>query len=773
MNRRSRARRRSADSLSARTEVSQRADEPSAHQVHCGSTRVPRARRDRAAAKMGVNHGLPSAAEPQPSGVTTDYTDFTDKTFSIRDIRDIRGQKIFAKTKDSFLQWYGLHGFLLAVKSAASVVRNLNRLCLFFILLHPLSGWSAAEVTKEIIRPFGPNESMMRSLEENKQRQRQAAQTWKAFHDFQFVDRWEQSGIRFEQHPVDDAAKNYKAVHYDHGTGLAVADVDGDGRLDLYFVNQVGGNQLWRNLGQGKFENITGIAGVGLEDKICVTASFADIDNDGRPDLFVTTVKMGDFLFRNLGGGKFQDITVESGLSAGRPYHSSGAVFFDFNNDGLLDLFVTHVGVYTTNDKGRGGFYRGRADAFQGWRFPSRSEPSVLYQNLGGGKFKDVSKATGLEHRGWSGDATFCDVNEDGYPDLYVLSMSGEDRFYENDHGQGFRERTAAYFGKTPWGAMGVKFFDYNLDGRMDLFVTDMHSDMTGVQIRAGDKDYSAKFEKQKSEVWCSQEWTAENLARASNCILGNAFYQNQGQGRFIEVSDKIGAETYWPWGVSVGDVNADGYEDVLVTAGMGYPLRYAINSLLLNENGQRFVDSEWVLGVEPRPRLEKEFFTLDCSGEDKKNPLCQGKTGLVTVMGSTSSRSAAVVDLDDDGDLDIVTSEWSDHPQVLLSNLSEKKPIHYLKIKLIGTVSNRDGLGATVKVHFQIENQNPNSKVVCSRYQDGKSGYLSQSSMPLYFGLGEAKQIDRIEVLWPSGKKQILTENIPLNTLLTIMEER
>src|SRR5262249_32888403 len=151
---------------------------------------------------------------------------------------------------------------------------------------------------------------------------------------------------------------------------------------------------------------------------------------------------------------------------------------------------------------------------------------------------------------------------------------------------------------------------------------------------------------------------------------------------------------------------------------------------LLLNEKGQRFVDSEWVLGVEPRPRLEKEFFTLDCSGEDKKNPLCQGKTGLVTVMGSTSSRSAAVIDLDDDGDLDIVTNEWNDHPQVLLSNLSDKKQIRYLKIKLVGTQSNRDGLGATVKVHCQTESQNSNSNRVISRYHDGKSGYLSQSSV-------------------------------------------
>src|SRR5688572_8655786 len=153
------------------------------------------------------------------------------------------------------------------------------------------------------------------------------------------------------------------AVHYDHGTGIAVADVDGDSHLDVYFVNQLGGNQLYHNRGNGKFENVTAAAGVGLKDKICVTASFADVDNDGLPDLFVTTVRMRNFLFKNLGpegnrSCRFRDITAESGIAEGPVRHSSGAVFFDYNNDGLLDLFVANVGIYTTSDKGRGGFYR-------------------------------------------------------------------------------------------------------------------------------------------------------------------------------------------------------------------------------------------------------------------------------------------------------------------------------------------------------------------------------------------------------------------------------
>lgn len=623
-----------------------------------------------------------------------------------------------------------------------------------------------ASFAAEIINPYG-NTNALPALEANRRQQIEAARAWEIFHSFRFTDRVEESGLRFEQRPVDDGAKNYLAVHYDHGNGLATADVDGDGRPDFYFPNQIGGNQLWRNLGQGRFENITEQAGLGLEGKISVAASFGDIDNDGLPDLFVTTVRMGNHLFRNLGGGKFADISAAAGLAQRRPFHSSGAVFFDFNQDGLLDLFVANVGVYTRNERGRGGFYLGRRDAFSGWMFPNRSEPSILYQNLGGGKFEDVSKKMGLEHRGWSGDAAFCDLNQDGYPDLYVLSMSGDDQYYENEGGVRFVERTARYFPKTPWGSMGVKFFDYNLDGLMDLFVTDMHSDMSGAQIKAGDGDFSAAFEKQKSDVWCAADWTPEALRSAANNILGNAFFQNLGEGRFAEVSGKIGVETYWPWGITAADFNADGSEDLFITAGMGYPLRYAINSLLLNENGRRFVDSEFVLGVEPRKnnRIEKEFFDLDCSGEDKKHPLCRDRTGLITVLGATSSRSSAAADLDEDGDLDLVTNEWSDRPQVLVSSLADAKRIHYLKIKLVGTVSNRDALGATVRVRSGAK--------IYTRYHDGKSGYLSQSSLPLYFGLGESAQADRIEVQWPSGKKQAITQGIPVNALLTITEDR
>ena len=186
-----------------------------------------------------------------------------------------------------------------------------------------------------------------------------------------------QSGITFVNHIVDDSASDYKPCHYDHGAGIAVADVDGDGLYDIYFLSPTGGNELWKNLGGGKFKNITAEAGVGVPGRISVSAAFADIDNDGAPDLFVTTVRGGNILFHNDGHGHFTDITRESGING--KAHSSGAFFFDYNRDGLLDLLVCNVGKYTGEQIGAQGQYIAHPDAFFGHMFPERYEFPVLY----------------------------------------------------------------------------------------------------------------------------------------------------------------------------------------------------------------------------------------------------------------------------------------------------------------------------------------------------------------------------------------------------------
>jgi enediyne biosynthesis protein E4 len=573
-----------------------------------------------------------------------------------------------------------------------------------------------------------------------------------AFHGFQFTDRLSDSGISFKHRIVDDAGKTYKAAHYDHGNGLAIADVDGDGLSDIYFVNQVGGNQLWKNAGAGRFQDITASAGVAVPGKIGVSASFADIDNDGDPDLYVTTVRGGNLLFENDGRGRFQDISRVSGLDYRG--HSSAAVFFDYDRDGRLDLFLVNVGRYTTDTIGGDDYkyFVAFEDAFSGHLKPERAERSILYRNVGKNRFLDVSRQAGLADLSWSGDASAVDVNDDGWLDLYVLNMLGDNQYYENAGGKRFVRKSRQVFPRTSWGAMGIKVFDFNNDGRLDIFITDMHSDMS--------EEIPPDREKLKSVM----RWPVSFRGNGTTSIWGNSFFLKEGPGKFREVSDAIGMENYCPWGPSVGDLNADGYDDTFIASGMNYPERYMVNSVKLNDRGRRFVDAEFVLGIEPRTGgLATPWFELDASGKDSGHRDAAGAAGRVAVWGARGTRSAVIFDVDADGDLDIVTNEFNAAPMVLVSNLAEKTRVRYLEVKLAGTTSNRNGLGAVVTVAA--------GGSTYTKVMDGNSGYLSHSVYPLYFGLGGAEAVDSIDIRWPSGKKQTVASPIKMNSTIEVRE--
>ncbi len=587
--------------------------------------------------------------------------------------------------------------------------------------------------------------------------QQEAAKGYEVFHDFRFEDRVVDSGITFEHRIVADAGKAYKAVHYDHGNGVAAADVDGDGLTDLFFATQLGSNGLFRNKGDGSFEDITAGSGLEIGDAVSVAVAFGDIDNDGDPDLFVSTVREGNRLFENDGHGRFKDISAAAGVAY--KGHSSGAVFFDYDRDGLLDLFVTNVGVYTTDEQGPGDYWVGYPDAFSGQLKPERFETSVLYHNQGGNRFEDVTEAMGLLDNSWSGDASPIDVNQDGWPDLYVLNMQGHDEYYENNQGKGFVKKSRELFPATSWGTMGIIVFDYNNDGHMDIYTTDMHTDM--VQV------LDWKDEKNKMP----SHYPLDFLATDGKHVMGNALFRANGDGTFTEVSEDAGAENFWPWGLSYGDFNADGFQDVFIASSMNYPWRYGVNSLLLNEKGERFRDAEYLTGIEPRRdgRTAKPWFHLDCDGADSEHRGCEAwiggaRIGTYKVYGALGSRSSVVLDVDGDGDLDIVTNEFNAEPQVLISNLTDRKVVKYLTVKLEGRGSNRSGIGARVMVRAGGNSY--------TQVNHGKNGYLGQNDMPLYFGLGDAEAVDAVEVTWPSGQRQTVTGNIGINRALIIREE-
>ncbi|MCA0376068.1 MAG: CRTAC1 family protein [Gemmatimonadetes bacterium] len=599
--------------------------------------------------------------------------------------------------------------------------------------------------------------------------ERLLAGTAQTFTSFRFRDRQPESGITFTHQIVDDAGLTYKAVHYDHGTGLCALDADTDGRTDLFFVTQRGRNALYRNVGGGRFADVTDSAGLGATDRIGVSCAVGDIDNDGRPDLFLTTVRHGNQLFRNE-GGRFRDITAQAGV--GYVGHSSGAVFFDYDNDGRLDLFVANVGRYTANDTGRGGAYVGLTDAFHGHLHPDRAESSLLYRNLGDGRFAEVSAATGLIDRGWNGDATVLDVDGDGRPDLYVASMQGPDKLWRNVGGTRFVDETARWFPRTPFGAMGLATLDVDGDGQLDLFVTDMHSDMIDTYDPG---DFTSKTLRANASHIDAHLLGPDT----SRLILGNALFVRR-DDRYEESATRWNAETYWPWGASAADLNGDGWEDLFVTASMNFPYPYQPNDLLLNGSGKRFLQAAFALGVEPRRHgaTEQVWFTAACgpTGADRAQPMCdaclqggasaRGCTvdaqGKATMVGAKGSRASVVFDIDGDGDLDVVTNEFNTVPQVLLSDLSERRALHWLSVRLRGTASNRMGLGAVVTVTL------PGGRRLV-RAHTGQSGYLSHSDLPLWFGLDTADAAESIEVRWPSGRTQRVAG--PVKGALEIVE--
>jgi len=566
-----------------------------------------------------------------------------------------------------------------------------------------------------------------------------------------FRDIAAESGINFHMSFLPgEQGEFFKINLYDHGSGVAIGDFDGDGNDDIYFLNQLGANALYRNKGDGTFEDVTEQMRVGVPDRVCVSASFADYDNDGDQDLYVVSTRGGNILFRN-DNTYFQDVTEESGLA--HVGHSQIAIFFDYDRDSLLDLYVLQTAEWTTDvyDEQQ-KYYLGQGDLGGVARSPVES--NILYKNQGNGTFVDVTESAKLASRGWSSDAAVFDYDDDGWLDVLVVCMFGPTQLYRNLQNGEFADVTQSVLGRTPFGGVGSKVFDYNNDGKLDLYVVDMHSDMwMGLdhlhqsrrqailsQHKRFDYFFGPGVEDSERLQEREKQIEFEHHFSHSDVVFGNAFYKNLGEGHFEEISQQANLETFWPWGVADGDFDNDGFVDVFIPTGMGYPFYYWRNQLLMNKDGEKFVERTSELGIDPPKNgalLEQKINGRDCP---------------------RSSRSAVAADFDHDGRLEIVVNNFNDHPYLYASKL----PINnYLTFQLRGTQSNRDAIGAVVRLFSEND--------VLTRQVPAAGGYLANNSRRLHFGLGK-RNIQKVEIVWPSGVRQTIVDP-QLNHMLDIVE--
>ena len=549
------------------------------------------------------------------------------------------------------------------------------------------------------------------------------------------------AGISFRMAFIPtEQGEQFKINLYDHGSGLAVGDYDGDGRDDVYFCNQCGGNALYHNDGGGKFTDVTASAGadIALGDRIKVAATFADYDEDGDQDLFVTSTRGGNALFRNEGGGRFADVTESSGLR--KAAHAQSAAFFDADGDRDLDLLVACTAKWTEDTfDSNYRYYLGPKSLLDNLNAPT--EPNLFYRNNGDGTFTDATAESGLAGGGWHCDVVVFDYDGDGAQDVFVTSMFGATSLFRGDGRGRFTDVTRAALGVVSYGALGAGVLDCDGDGRLDVLVADMHADMWVpadfdtklVEERVKyPMPYGPLFKLKMLSGRQADEMARSLRRAASRPVFGNTLYRNKGDGAFDEISDEMGAETFQPWGVVAADFRNAGVQDVFVPSGMGYPFFVWGNRFLLNAGG-RFVERAQAAGLDPPPG----------------GPWLEEQVGGKPA--ARSSRAAATSDFDGDGRVDLVVNNFNDRAWLFMNRSAASG---WVALRLRGTRSNRDAIGALVTLRSGGRTQ--------VRQIATSGGYLSQSSKTVHFGLGGATSIESCEIRWPSGVVQRLSELTP-----------
>jgi enediyne biosynthesis protein E4 len=539
-----------------------------------------------------------------------------------------------------------------------------------------------------------------------------------------FTDIGAAAGITFRH---ENGAYGEKLLPETMGAGVALFDMDGDGDADILFINSSHwpwkkpdgagaappGAVLYRNDGGGKFTDVT--AGSGFEAPFYgMGVAVGDYDNDGLTDVLVTGVG-GARLFHNEGGGKFKDVTAAAGVGGDASDWSTAAAFLDYDNDGKLDLFVGNYVRWSREIDAQVGYKIDGVTRAYGPPMNFQGSFPHLYHNEGGGRFSDVSATSGVQATNRSTGTPLAktlgvapaDLNGDGYIDLVVANDTVQNLVFTNRHDGTFAEvgaLTGIAFDSNgnSRGAMGVDAARFTPDGKFAVGIGNFANEMTAFYVAHEDP----------------MQFTDDAIS--------------WGVGPASRLPLKFGLFFF--------DYDLDGRLDLLTADGH---LEETIGKIQASQSYRQAAQLFWN------------------AGDDGLTPVDPSRApgGLFTpVVG----RGSAYADLDGDGDLDVVLTQCGDKPLVLRND--QKLGRHFVRLKLVGTRSNRDAIGAWVKLTSK-------SGVQWRQVMPSRS-YLSASELPVTFGLGDATAVEGVEIVWPLGAKQRL-DKVDIDKLTVVEEPR
>jgi enediyne biosynthesis protein E4 len=573
-----------------------------------------------------------------------------------------------------------------------------------------------------------------------------------------------ETGIDFKNTIVENDSTNMFVNEYTYmGGGVGVGDFNNDGLEDIFFAGSQGSSKLYINKGDFHFEDITVKAGVST-DSWCTGVSIVDINNDGWPDIYVCVSgkvagsKRKNLLFINQHNLTFKEEAAEYGLAD--TSYSTQAVFFDYDKDGKLDMYLLN---HTLNDSRPNDIRENQVDS-------NSIAGDKLYHNEGNRPgtnhpvFKDVSKQAGIIEDGNGLGVVVSDFNGDGYPDIYVSNdYIRNDVLWLNNKNGSFSNCISSAIKHQSYSSMGTDAADINNDDLSDIITLDMQP-----ETNERKKEMYSFLTNQRRQIEMNKGYQPEYIHNMLQINNGTREINNRNEPFFSEVAEMAGiAETDWSWSVLIADIDNDGWKDIHITNGLG---RDPTNIDFLQYRHNTVVQS----GIpENDPRQQKILRDqLTALGSlSLPNYLYINKGGLsfedvsqkVGIDQKSISNGAVYADLDNDGDLDIITNNINAKAFVMRNDLNNSadsgKRNNYLTIKLHGDTLNKDGIG-TVAYAFckglqQMVEQYP------------VKGYLSSVDNRLHFGFGKETP-DSLKIVWADGKMQVILHP-PVNKILQV----